>query len=284
MIAVTGATGQLGRLVIQALLARTDASNILALVRSPEKAKHFASLGVSVRQADYNQPETVRSALKGVKKLLLISSSAVGERVSHHQAVIEAAKHADLSLFAYTSILKADTSPMALAQEHSITEQMIKMANLPAVILRNGWYTENYSQAVDLAVHNGFVVGAAGQGRFYTASRADYAEAAAVVLTSTENQVGKVYELAGDTGFTLSEFAQEIAQQSGRAISYNNVTGEEYAALLIKMGLPEGFAGALADSEVHAGKGWLANGDRAMSQLIGRGTTSLKKSIEAALV
>lgn len=284
MIAVTGATGQLGRLVIQALLARTDASNIVALVRSPEKAKHFASLGVSVRQADYNQPETVRSALKGVKKLLLISSSAVGERVSHHQAVIEAAKHADLSLFAYTSILKADTSPMALAQEHSITEQMIKMANLPAVILRNGWYTENYSQSVDLAVHNGFVVGAAGQGRFYTASRADYAEAAAVVLTSTENQVGKVYELAGDTGFTLSEFAQEIAQQSGRAISYNNVTGEEYAALLIKMGLPEGFAGALADSEVHAGKGWLANGDRAMSQLIGRGTTSLKKSIEAALV
>lgn len=283
MIAVTGATGQLGQLVIKSLLKKVPASTIVAIARNPEKAKDIRDLGVEVRQADYDRPHTLAPALVGVNKLLLISSSAVGQRVAHHKAVINEAVRAGVNLLAYTSVLKADESPMALAQEHKITEKMIKASGLPAVILRNGWYTENYTQSIGAVLESGIVAGAAEQGRFNTAPRQDYAEAAAVVLTNNDNHVGKIYELAGDQGFTLNEFAQAIAKQSGKTIRYENLKATDFAEFLMTIGLPQGFADALADSEVQAARGWLASEDRTLRRLIGRSTTPLETMISDAV-
>lgn len=282
MIAITGATGQLGQQVIESLLQKTDANNLVALVRNPAKAEALKALGVDVREADYDRPETLVPALKGVEKLLLISANEVGRRVPQHQAVIEAAKAAGVGLLAYTSILKADTSPMLMANEHKVTEALIQDSSIPAVILRNGWYSENYTQSIGAILQVGAVNGAAQDGRFHTATRKDYAEAAAVVLT-TENQAGKVYELAGDTGFTLAEFADALAKKTGQTIGYNNMKGEEFAALLVQIGLPQLFAEALADSEVQAAEGWLADDSKTLSTLIGRPTTPFSESIAAVL-
>ena len=283
MIAITGANGQLGQLVLKALLAKTQAANLVGLVRKPENESSVTSLGIQARHADYNNPATLRDALQGVTKLLLISSSEVGSRASQHQAVIEAAQQAGVELLVYTSILQADVSPMLLAQEHKATEQLIKVSGLPAVILRNGWYTENYVQGVASAIENGAVVGAAGNGKLHTAARADYAEAAAVVLT-TDNHVGKVYELAGDQGYTLSEFAEEIARQTGKPVVYQNQNKEEYIEFLANVAnLPRPFAEILADSDACAAQGWLADESKTLQQLIGRPTTTLSQSIAAAL-
>ena len=283
MIAVTGANGQLGRLVISALLNNTRKDNIVALVRDPDNADELKRLGVEVRLADYDQHDTLRTAFKGVSKLLLISGNAVGHRVPQHQAVIEAAKEAGVSLFAYTSILKADTSPLALAEEHKLTEERIAQSGLPAVILRNGWYSENYIQNLQGVLQSGMVAGAAGNGKFHTAARADYAEAAARVLTSTASQVGKIYELAGDSGFTLSEYAQLISEKTGQKIPYTNMSQQAFQAMLTEVGVPEGFAHALADAEVCAAKGWLADDSATLSKLIDRPTTRLSDSLDAAL-
>lgn len=283
MIAITGANGQLGRLVITSLLEKTDAANIIALVRNPDSAAELKALGIEVRQADYNKPETLINAFEGVDKLLLISGSEVGSRVQQHQAVIDAVKDKGLTLFAYTSILKADTSPMILAQEHKVTEQAIKDAGLPAVILRNGWYSENYTQSIGGVLAGGAVAGAAEQGKLYTASRKDYAEAAAIVLTSEQSHVGNVYELAGDEGFTLGQYAAEISKQSGKHIQFQSMAGEDFANLLVQIGLPEGFADVLADAEIQAASGWLADDSKTLSELIGRDATPLAESIAAAL-
>ncbi|WP_417535062.1 SDR family oxidoreductase [Marinobacterium stanieri] len=282
MIAITGATGQLGQQIIESLLQKTDANNLVALVRNPAKAEALKALGVDVREADYDRPETLVPALKGVEKLLLISANEVGHRVPQHQAVIEAAKAGGVGLLAYTSILKADTSPMLMANEHKVTEALIQDSGIPAVILRNGWYSENYTQSIGAILQVGAVNGAAQDGRFHTATRKDYAEAAAVVLT-TENQAGKVYELAGDTGFTLAEFADALTKKTGQTIGYNNMKGEEFTALLVQIGLPQLFAEALADSEVQAAEGWLADDSKTLSTLIGRPTTAFSESIAAVL-
>lgn len=283
VIGVTGATGQLGRLVISSLLNKTDAENIVALVRTPSNAQDLKDLGVQVRQADYSQPDTLSSAFVGINKLLLISGSEVGQRAQQHQAVIDAAKEANVELFAYTSLLRATESPLILAEEHKITESAIESAGLPAVILRNGWYTENYTQTIGGALEAGIVAGAAEQGVFNTASRKDYAEAAAVVLTSNEEHIGKVYELAGDQGFTLEQYAAEIAKQSGKQIVYQNMTGPDFKQLLVQIGLPEGLATILEDAEVHAAKGWLSDSSNTLSQLIGHPTTLLTDSVTQAL-
>ena len=197
MIAITGASGQLGRLVIEELLKTLPAAEIVALVRTPDRIKDLAERGVQVRQADYDQPETLKAALKGVDKLLLISSSEVGRRVAQHRAVIEAARLVGVRLLAYTSLLHADTSPLALAHEHQETESLLKASGLPHVLLRNGWYTENYTASIPTAVRHGVFLGSAGDGRIASAARADYAAAAAAVLIR-DNQAGLVYELAGD--------------------------------------------------------------------------------------
>ena len=283
MIAITGANGQLGRLVITHLLEKTDAKNIVALVRNLDSAAELQALGIEVRQADYNKPETLANAFEGIDKLLLISSSEIGSRAQQHQAVIDAVKDKGLALFAYTSILRADTSPMMLAQEHKVTEQAIKEAALPAVILRNGWYSENYTQSIAGVLEAGMLAGAGKEGKLFTAARNDYAEAAATVLTSEQSHAGKVYELAGDEGFTLAEYAAEIAKQSGKSIQFKDMSEADFSNLLVQVGLPKGLADVLADSEACAADGWLAEDSKTLSQLIGRDTTPLAESIAAVL-
>ncbi|MDP2219516.1 MAG: SDR family oxidoreductase [Hydrogenophaga sp.] len=282
MIAITGATGQLGRLVIQNLLNTVPASQIVAAVRSPEKAADLAALGVQVRQADYTQPPTLDAAFQGVDKLLLISSSEVGQRAPQHAAVIAAAQKAGVKLLAYTSLLRADSSPLGLAAEHKETEAMLRASGLPHVLLRNGWYTENYTGSVPAALQYGAVMGSAKDGRIASAARADYAAAAAAVLTK-EGQAGQVYELAGDTAYTLAELAAEIASQSGKPVVYNDLPEADYKAALVQVGLPEGFAALLADSDVGASKGALFDDSHQLSQLIGRPTTPLAEVVKTAL-
>ena len=282
MIAITGATGQLGRLVIDALVKRVPASSIVAAVRSPEKANDLNALGVTLRTADYNQPDTLRTAFAGVEKVLLISSSEVGQRAAQHQAVIEAAKAAGVKFIAYTSLLHADTSPLGLAREHRITEALLQASGIPFALLRNGWYTENYAASIAPALAHHAFIGAVGAGRISSAARADYAAAAAEVM-SRDDQGGKVYELAGDDSYTLAQFSAEIAKQSGEAVDYINLPQAEFAAALKGAGLPEGLAEMLADSDAGAEQGGLLDNSRTLSQLIGRPTTPFAEVIKATL-
>ncbi|UCV11376.1 SDR family oxidoreductase [Dechloromonas denitrificans] len=282
MVVITGASGQLGRLVIEALLEKLPADEIVAAVRNPDKVADLAARGIQVRLADYDQPATLAAAFNGADKLLLISASEVGRRVPQHRAVIEAAKAAGIRLLAYTSLLHADTSPLQLAVEHQETEKLIQASGLPAVILRNGWYTENYMAGIPAALQYGVVLGSAGQGRIASAARADYAAAAAAVLLQ-ENQAGLIYELAGEASYTLSELADEIARQSGQAVVYQDLPESEFKAALLEAGLPDFLATLLAESDVGASKGGLFDDGRQLSALIGRPSTTLAQSVRLAL-
>ncbi len=282
MYAVTGATGQLGRLVIEALLKTIPANRIVAAVRNPAKASDLAERGVIVREADYSRPDTLGPALAGVEKLLLISSTEVDGRLPRHRAVIEAAGRAGISLIAYTSMLHADTSPARLAIEHRQTEEVIAASGLHAVILRNGWYTENHLMALPAALEHGAFVGAAKDGRFSSAARQDYAEAAAVVL-ATDGHAGKTYELAADQAFTLAELAAEVSRQSGKAVVYNDLSEIAYRDVLTGAGLPGDLAALLADADAAASRGALFDGGGALGRLIGRPTTSMQSLVAAAL-
>ena len=270
-IAITGATGQLGRLVVASLKARVPAGDILALVRDPAKA---ADLGVPARVADYTRPETLGPALQGVDTLLLISGNEVGQRLPQHRAVIEAAKAAGVKRIAYTSILRADTSPLVLADEHRATEALLKASGVAYTLLRNGWYAENYAGAIQGALATGALVGGAGQGKISAAARADYAQAAAVVL-ATDGHENKTYELAGDTAFTMAELAAEISAKAGKTIPYNDLPEAEYAKILKGLGLPAAFAAILAQSDVGASRGGLFDDGHQLSGLIGRPTTPI---------
>ena len=282
MIVISGASGQLGRLVIQSLLAKVPASQIVAAVRNPERASDLAALGVQIRKADYTDPASLDAAFQGAEKVLLISSSEVGLREAQHRNVIDAVKKAGVSLLAYTSLLHVDTSPLGLAGEHAATEAYLGQSGVPFVLLRNGWYTENYLASIPPALQHGAFIGSAGEGRIASAARADYAEAAAVALT-TPDQSGKVYELAGDESYTLAEFAAELSRQSGKQIPYVNLPESEFKAALVGAGLPEPLAGLLADSDAGASKGGLFDDKRQLSALIGRPTTPLAALIQAAL-
>jgi NAD(P)H dehydrogenase (quinone) len=278
-IAVTGATGQLGRLVIAALKAKAPATNIVALVRSPEKA---ADLGVEARAFDYSRPETLAPGLVGVETLLLISSSEIGQRVAQHRNVIAAAQAAGVGRLVYTSLLHADRSPINLAEEHRATEADLAASGIPYVILRNGWYAENYTMVVPAALAHGALVGAAGDGRLSLATRADYAEAAVAVLTGA-GQPGQIYELAGDQAVTLADLAAEIGRQSGRDIPYKNLPKDAYAAVLKQAGLPAPLPELLAAWDIDASHGALFDDGRQLSALIGRPTTPLAEAVRAAL-
>jgi len=282
MIVVTGASGQLGRLVIQNLLKQIPAREIIAAVRNPEKVQDLATLGVQVRLADYERPETLKAAFQGADKLLLISSSEVGKRYPQHKAVIDAAKAAGVKLLAYTSILRAETSPLGLAAEHRDTEAYLKASGVPHVLLRNGWYTQNYTGSIPGALQHGALLGSAGDGRIASAARADYAEAAVAVLLKAD-QAGKVYELGGDEAYTLADLAAEVSRQTGKAIAYRNVPEAEYKAVLLGVGLPEGLAHLLADSDTGASQGGLFDDTHTLSQLIGRPTTPLSTLVAEAL-
>lgn len=282
MIAITGASGQLGRLVIDSLLTSVPASELVALVRNPASVSDLKDKGINVRQADYTQPDTLITALQGVDKLLLISSSEVGQRLVQHQNVIEAAKETGVSLLAYTSILHADTSPLGLADEHKATEAALADSGIPHVVLRNGWYSENYIASVPAALELGALYGCAGAGKISSASRADYASAAAAVLTQ-EDQAGTIYELAGDSAYTLAELAAEISVQTGKDIGYVDLPETDFADALLKAGLPAPLASLLANSDTGASQGGLYDDSQTLSKLIGRPTTTIAESVKEAL-
>jgi NAD(P)H dehydrogenase (quinone) len=283
MLVITGATGQLGRLVIEQLLEVVPAVEIVAAVRNPAKAADLQALGVQVRHADYSQPATLDSAFAGAEKILLISSSEVGQRQAQHQAVIDAAARAGVKLIAYTSVLHADTSQLALAEEHRQTEAALAQSGLPFALLRNGWYSENYTAGIPAALEHGAMLGSAAQGRISSAARADYAAAAVAVLTASQSQAGRVFELAGDESYTLSEFAAELSRQAGKRIPYTDLPPADYRAVLLQAGLPPFVADLLADSDAAAAKGALFDDGRQLGELIGRPTTPLSTTIAATL-
>ncbi|MEK0166240.1 MULTISPECIES: SDR family oxidoreductase [Pseudescherichia] len=280
MIAITGATGHLGQLTLTELLKTVPASQLVAIVRNPAKAETLAQQGVIVRQAEYGDQAALTAALEGVDKLLLISSSEVGQRAVQHRNVIDAAKAAGVKFIAYTSLLHADRSPLGLHVEHVDTEQYLAASGIPYALLRNGWYSENYLASAPAALAHGVFIGSAGEGKIASATRGDYAAAAAKVISS-EGHAGKVYELAGDEAWTLSELAAELSKQSGKPVVYQNLSEADFAAALKGAGLPEAFANLLADSDAGAAKGGLFDSSRTLSTLIGRPTTPIRDSIRA---
>ncbi len=281
MIVVTGATGELGTLVIETLLERMAPDEIIAAVRTPAKARLFADKGVQVREADYARPETLVPAFQGATKVLLISGNEIGQRVSQHEAVIDAAKAAGAALVAYTSLLHADSSTMELATEHLATERYLVRSGVPFVLLRNGWYTENLTAGISPALQQGALIGASKGGRFAAATRAEYAEAAAAVITG-EGQANRTYELGGDTPFTHEELAAEISKQSGKTIGYHDLPKAEYEKILAGF-LPPVLARVLADAEAKAADGELDDDSHTLSRLIGHQTASLAEIVAEAL-
>lgn len=282
MIALTGATGQLGQFVVEALLKSVPAKEIVAIVRNPAKAEALSKQGLIVRQGDYNDQAALTQALAGVEKLLLISSSEVGQRAAQHRNVINAAKAAGVKFIAYTSLLHADTSPLGLHVEHVETEKLLAESGIPFALLRNGWYSENYLASAPAALAHGVFIGAAGEGKIASATRADYAAAAARVI-SEEGHAGKVYELAGDKAWTLSELAALLSEASGKKVVYQNLSEADFAAALKGAGLPDGLAEMLADSDIGASKGGLFDDSQTLSKLIGRPTTSIADSVNDLL-
>lgn len=282
MITVTGASGHLGQLAVQALLDRgVPAGDITAVARTTAKAAGLGARGVRVRYGDYTEPETLSAALVGTGTLVLISSSEVGQRGPQHANVIDAALAAGVSRIVYTSILKVDTTGAALAAEHKATEAAIKASGLAYTFLRNGWYTENYTENLATAFQLGTIAGAAGAGRIAAATRADFA--AAIAAAAGAGHENKAYELAGDQPFTMDELAAEVSAQSGQQITYANLPAEEYTKILIQAGLPEPYAAILADSDLAIERGDLTTTSTDLRDLIGRPTTSLADAIAQAL-
>ncbi|SFU20104.1 NAD(P)H dehydrogenase (quinone) [Algoriphagus locisalis] len=276
-IGITGATGQLGKLVVEQLKSRTDASDLIALVRSPQKVED-----IEARAFDYNAPESMEESLQGIHTLLLISGNEIGKRAMQHKNVINAAKEAGIKWIVYTSLLRADTSTLSLAEEHLATEKYLNESGISFTLLRNGWYTENYSGSIPGALAAGAFIGSAGDGKISSASRADFAEAAAAVLTG-EGHEGKVYELAGDQSFTLKDFAVEISKQTGKDIPYQDLSEQEYSKALQGFGLPDRIADGIASWDVSASKGDLYAEDKTLSKLIDHPTTPMSESIKAIL-
>jgi NAD(P)H dehydrogenase (quinone) len=281
MIAVTGANGQLGRLVLKHLVEQTS-QPIRALVRSPEKAQDLASARISVVKGDYDDPASLSAALQGVDRLLMISGSEVGKRGPQHAAVIDAAKAAGVRFIAYTSLLNVPKSSLILAQEHVVTETLLAESGIAHAVLRNGWYVENFAGTVAAALAHGAVVGAAGDGRFSAAGREDYAEAAARLIAGDDLST-RVLELGGRAAFTLADLAAEISRQSGREIPFTNLPEETYAGILVQAGLPEGFAKALADADRGAAAGELETASTDLEDLTGHPARTLSDFVTAVL-
>jgi NAD(P)H dehydrogenase (quinone) len=282
MIVVTAATGHLGRLVIDELLKKVPASEIAVAVRNPEKAKDFAAKGIDVRQADYEKPETLANAFRGATKVLLISANEVGKRAAQHRNAIDAIRKSGRPLVVYTSILDASRSGIGLAKEHLVTEKMLEESGLPHVILRNGWYLENYTENLAPALQHGVILGTAGKGRVSAAARADFAAAAVEVLTGSGHE-GKTYELAGDKSFSMDELAAEVAKASGKNVAYKDMPPAEYASTLESFGLPKPVAEMLADADEGLERGELESKSSDLHDLIRRPTTPLADAVRAAI-
>lgn len=280
-LVVTGASGGLGRAAVEALLARgVSPSEIVAGARDPEKLADLAARGVRTARVDYDDPASLASAFEGATKVLLVSGNEFGKRVAQHTAVAQAAKDAGASLL-YTSIPYADRTSIALGAEHKGSEAAIREVGVPVTFLRNSWYFENYLPQIPTYLEHG-VVGAAGEGRVSAAPRAEYAEAAAVVL-ATDGHEGKVYELGGDTSFTLTELAESVAKHTGKPVAYTEVPGEQLVAILEGAGFPRPVAEIFADSDraISIGELEVTTGD--LSRLIGRPTTTLDEAVAAAV-
>ncbi|MGC5663431.1 SDR family oxidoreductase [Micromonospora sp. WMMD723] len=279
-VVVTGATGHLGRLIVESLLRRgVPAGQVVALGRSVDRLADLADRGVVVRAADYTDPDSLRTAFADAEKLMFVSGSEVGQRVPQHHNVIEAARQAGVGLVVYTSIAHADTSDLLLAAEHRATEEELRASGLPYVLLRNSWYLENYTgQLANYLAHG--VAGSAGDGRVSAATRADYAEAAAEVLT-TQGHAGRVYELGGEA-FTMTELAAEVSRQSGRDVRYTDLPVPAYTELLVSAGLPEPYAATLADADRGLARGALYVPVADLEKLLGRRPTTLTEALRAA--
>ncbi|SHM92566.1 SDR family oxidoreductase [Actinacidiphila paucisporea] len=283
-IVVTGATGQLGRLTVEALLQRgIPAADIIATGRDTTRIKDLADRGITVRRADFADTDGLAEAFAGADRLLLISASVpVGERVANHRRVIDAAVVAGVSLVAYTSTTHADTATTVIGATHRETEEYLRDRGTPSVLLRNGWYLENYTSQLPQILRNGAVVGAAGDGRISAASRADYAEAAAVVL-SAEGHAGAVYELGGDESFTLAELAAAISAATGEQIAYTDLPVTDFAQVLATAGLPAELAEVLADADRGMNRGEMHTDSGNLHHLIGRPPMTLTEALTAAL-
>jgi len=283
MIVVTGATGQLGQLVVEGLINQVPVEQIAVVVRDAAKAARFGELGVEVRVADYSDPATLADAFKEGEKVLLISGSEVGQRVTQHKAVIDAAKNADVALLGYTSVLGGPAADFELAREHQITERYLIDSGLPYVLLRNGWYHENYTQNLGQVLANGGVLTSAAEGaKIASAPRADFAAAAVAVLT-TEGHENREYELSGDDAWTYEEYAAEVSRQLGKEVPVNRVPGEQHREILVGAGVPDPFAAILVGVEDAISRGLLAVQTGDLSKLIGRPTTPIAHSIAEGL-
>ncbi|MFJ8215075.1 NAD(P)H-binding protein [Streptomyces sp. NPDC096033] len=281
-IVVTAATGALGRLVVEELLTRVPAAELAVVVRDKDKAADLAARGIEVRVADYDDPASLAGAFRAGERVLLISGNELGRRVPQHTAVIEAAAAAGVAQLAYTGILGGPEADFELATEHNATERAILDSGLPYTFLRNGWYHENYTAQLPVVLEHGAVVASAGEGRVASAARADYAAAAAVVLTG-EGHLNRVYELSGDTAWSLSEYAAEVARQSGREVAYSAVPGDAHLEVLTGAGVPEDFAAVIVDVDAAISRGRLAGTSGDLARLIGRPTTPVAEAITAAL-
>ncbi|WP_153504306.1 SDR family oxidoreductase [Cumulibacter manganitolerans] len=277
-IAITGATGALGSLVLESLLRTERPADLVAVVRDPAKASGLAERGVAVRTATYDDPEALRAALAGVETLLLISGSEVGRRVRQHANVIEAATQAGVRRIVYTSAPKATDTPLVLAPEHKATEELLAASGLAVTILRNNWYNENYLPQVDAVRHTGILLGAAGDGRVASAARRDFAEAAAAVLTGDGHE-GRIYELTGDTAWTYDDLAGALSEVVGRDVVYKPVSAAELVTALLDAGLDEGSARFVAALDENIADGALGDVDPTLGRLIGRPTTPLVETL-----
>ncbi|AJE48026.1 SDR family oxidoreductase [Celeribacter indicus] len=278
---VTGASGHLGRLVLDHLATLVAPQDILALVRSDTAAEACAAKGIASRRADYDDPAALRTALEGVDRLLLISSSEVGQRAAQHGNVIDAARAAGVDFIAYTSILHADTGGMRLAEEHLATEAKLAESGIAFTLLRNGWYSDNITMTAAQDLETGQHFGAAGTGRFATAPRKDYAEAAAIVLAGGHD--GEVLELAGDEAYTLADYAAILSDAAGKPVAYTDLPEETFRQALVEAGVPGGFAAVLADSDAKAAQGALFDDSRTLSALIGHPTEPIAETVKRAL-
>ena len=284
-LGVTAASGHLGRLVVEALVRLVPGMSIVAMARDITKLDDLAAQGVEVRRADYADPPSLDVAFAGIGRLLLISGNDLtpGVRASQHRNAVDAAKRGGVGLLAYTSILHADTTPLGLAGDHRSTEAMLRESGLPFVLLRNGWYTENYTAGLQAAVTYGTHMGSGGTGRIASATRADFAEAAAHILASDDDQAGRIYELAGDAAWSLADYAAEVSRQSGKPVTYTDLPQSDYESALLKVGLPPLVAAMLADSDAGVAKGALEDDGHALSRLIGRPTTPMAETVREAL-
>lgn len=278
--AVTGSTGALGALAIQHLLnLKVPASSLVALARDEAKAAGLKAKGVQVRLADYDDVDSVKKALAGVDRVLLVSSNAVGQRFPQHKNVIDAAQAQGVQLVAYTSIAHADTTKNILAPDHKATEEYLKASGVPAVFLRNNWYTENYGGDLQQAAASGVLAAAVGQGKVASATRSDYAEAAARVLTK-DGQAGKIYELSGSVAWTYEDLAKTIGELVGRPVTYLSQTPEERQKGLLGAGLPPDVAGFVTALDGSIAGGALADVGPDLETLLGRKPTSLKDGLK----